>query len=87
MCDLSPRAGMLRMFAPRHTKQLEDPRHANIVVMLLKCLKNVSMEPGTVAHLAKANAIPVLSRLLGARGKLHEKVGCFSGVACLGVLL
>ncbi|KAL0591626.1 hypothetical protein ABG067_001227 [Albugo candida] len=88
MCDRIVLNGMLKALVcpsvmecldPQHQRYARADRYVTIIIKVLKCLRNLSMEPSTLEHLDQAGAIQTLVFLLshtalGARRKEIENV-------------
>nr|CCA13906.1 ser/thr kinase putative [Albugo laibachii Nc14] len=87
MCDRNVLNGMLKALVcpnvmeclQRHQMHKRADRYVSIIIKLLKCLRNLSMEPSTLEHLDQAGAIQTLVFLLshdalGSRRKEVENV-------------
>jgi len=63
----------VRVLAPNTQSVLDLPPYANLVVTLLKCVKNMSFQENTLDKLEAANFIKILVPLADRRGHALDK--------------
>lgn len=64
---------LVKVFSPRSPSVLDLPPYANLVVNLLKCVKNISFQENTLDKLDAANFIRILVPLADRRGHIMDK--------------